>query len=235
MPTGFPPAEQGVWLRWMVANALGFSIGGAGAGALIVAGERQIGMGVTAAPMMTPVLTWVMALAVIDAVAMGGTGVVIGIAQWIVLRQKLSGVGWWVLATSGGGALVGFVTGAFGGVFFSGADVGLWGFAAELLVGLPAIGLPPGVLQALVLRGKVEGAGRWAWAHLVSFWVGNGLPFPLMVALARVLGWTLPSAQAWGVAGVLAGALYGAITGTVLVRLLRRPVAAPTRGQTAAA
>jgi len=62
-----------------------------------------------------------------------------------------------------------------------------------------------------------------------SFLVANGLSFPVMVVVARALGWGLPSAAAWGLSGILAGALYGAMSGAMLVRLLRQPPLPPRK------
>jgi hypothetical protein len=80
----------------------------------------------------------------------------------------------------------------------------------------------PGLLQWLVLRRLVERAGRWVSAQALSFLAGTALAFPVMVVVARAMGWSLPSAQAWGLSGALMGLIVGASTGAVLVQLLQQ-------------
>jgi len=215
-------AKGGFQLRWLLACLLGFSIGGAVAGAMILTGELATGVGAAPPSAATPALKGALILALVVAVAMSVAGAAIGLAQWVVLRSRLTGVGWWAPATAGGGALIGFVLGALGGALFSGADFGPLGSAVVDILGALAIGLPPGALQWLVLRRKAAGTGRWLWAHFVGFFVANGCALVVMIVVAQATGWSLPSAQTWALGGVLAGALYGGMTGPRLAQLLRR-------------
>ena len=213
-----------LWLRWVLATALGFLIGGAVSGAVVSGGETRWAL-------VTSPLVAALVLAVTEVVAFGVHGAAVGIAQGITLQHSMARSGWWVVATTGGWAVGGAISGSLAGVFGGtltgvGPDAGPAGIVVTVAGSVAAFVFLPGVLQWLVLRRQVGKAGWWVLASAVSFFVAVGLSFPLIVALARLQGWNLPSAQAWGLGGALAGALYGAMTGAVLVRLLRQPVSA---------
>jgi len=128
------------------------------------------------------------------------------------------------------GILSGALAGVFGGGLTQvGPDAGPIGIAVTIVGSIAAVLFLPGLFQWLGLRRLVEGAGGWVLAQAVSFLVGIALAFPVMVVVARAMGWNLPSAEAWGLGGALTGLIGGAITGSVLVRLLHRrlqPIAA---------
>jgi len=113
-----------------------------------------------------------------------GIGVVIGIAQWLVLRRLGYQAGWWIWASTVGWAVgwalivTGLIVPPEGGVL------------ASLAAGA-VLGVTIGVAQWLVLRRFVYQASWWMLASTVGW----------MVGLTGVFGGT--------VAGVLAGAMTG--------------------------
>ena len=193
-----------VWLWWVLASMVGWAVGGyvgvaLGGGlsrGIIVAGYVGVALG----------------------------GIATAVLQWLVLRQRVSRAGWWVVTGIAGGAVVGvlvvgvgWVVGV-GGSAVGGPDWGAnWGpdWSANpgkdvgWVAGAGLYGAVVGGLQWLVLRRRVARAGWWVLASTVG-WVVGGL----------VSGIT-DTAAGWAVLG----AVYGAITGAALVWLLRRPAA----------
>ncbi len=171
-------SEWRFWGAWMLVF-LGFPV--AGLAGIAVAG-----------PVTTP----------LDGVLGGvAAGAVIGLAQWLVLRQRLSLSPWWIAATAAGmGA--GLALG-----------IALMGTATDG-VALPLRGLVTGaaigVVQFLVLRARADRAAIWApvvavgWAlgwmimratgidlapHWYVFGAGGAVMFQVLTGLA--LGWLL--------------------------------------------
>ena len=184
-------------LWWVVASLLGWVIGasvgelvvfvagliaGAGIGALVL----QIGVGV-------------------------GSGFVIGVMQWLVLRRQVAGVGWWVVASAGGWVV--FVAVVWlGFVGMRAIMVGAVGMVVGVVAGGAVGGFVVGVLQWLVLRRQVARASWWVAASVVGQVV-----FAVMVAFMNMFGFV------GGLVGQAVGlAMYGGITGYVLVQLLRQ-------------
>jgi len=137
-------------------------------------------------------------------------GIGVGILQWLVLRRRVSGVGWWVLASAAGG--YGILQAGFLGFSQSLESYGLllsW-------TGVVALGgAVTGTLQWLVLRGQVSRAGWWVLASTVGW--------GLSVTVARVFPWGVDDTDAlWAL--VVTAAVLGAVTGGALVWLLRQPV-----------
>jgi len=131
-------------------------------------------------------------------------GSMVGLMQWLYLREHVSRAGWWVLASTAGLAVV---VGGFGFAEdsnWTGAD-GMFEFAEVLDWDLALGGAVTGILQWLVLRGQVSRAGWWVLASTVGWglsMVGNLSEAPCLVG----------------------GVVLGAVTGVALVWLLRQPV-----------
>jgi hypothetical protein len=119
-------------------------------------------------------------------------GVLIGVLQWLVLRQHVTKASRWVWASGGAVAIVGVLL--FGVDKFN-TDLG-W------VVGVSLFGTVVGVLQWGVLRRQISQAGWWLVASTVGWVVG------------------MPLGDIVGPPGL--GAAYGAITGIALVLLLRQ-------------
>ena len=167
------------WGAWMLAFV---SIPVAGVAGIVVAG-----------PLTTP----------LDGVLGGvAAGAVIGLAQWLVLRQRLALSPWWIAATAAGmGAGLALGT-------------ALLGTATEG-VGLPVRGLVTGaaigIAQFLVLRERTERAAIW-------------VP---VVAGGWALGWLLMRASGidlapdWYVFGAGGAVVFQVLTGLALAWLLQ--------------
>ncbi len=167
------------WGAWMLAFV---SIPLAGVAGIAVAG-----------PLTTP----------LDGVLGGvAAGAVIGLAQWLMLRQRLSLSPWWI-ATTAAGMGTGLALG-----------IALLGTATEG-VALPLRGLVTGtgigVVQFLVLRAR---AGRAAiWAPVVA--VGWALGWIIM----RATGIDL--APHWYVFGAGGSLMFQVLTGLALAWILQ--------------
>ncbi len=129
-------------------------------------------------------------------------GAVIGLAQWLMLRQRLSLSPWWIAATAAG-------MGA--GLALS---IALLGTAMEG-VALPLRGLVTGtaigIAQFLVLRARTDRAAVWA----------------PVVALGWALGWIIMRAAgidlapSWYVFGAWGALTFQVLTGLALGWLLQ--------------
>jgi MFS family permease len=209
------PSAQPSW-PWILASVAGFAIGGAIAGGVVLAGELAL---VDTAQSPADAAA---ALALVTAVSLGLVGATVGVLQWLVLRRWLPASGWWIAATTGGwaaagalaGTLAGFLGGAVPGV---GSGIGVLGFLVSFVGSAIAIGLLPGVLQSVVLRHRV-GALAWTVAHLTALGPGVLVAFPVMLVVAPLFGFRLPSAPAWALAGLLVGTVFGTVTWRVLER-----------------
>jgi hypothetical protein len=167
------------WGAWMLAF-LSFPV--AGVAGIAVAG-----------PVTTP----------LDGVLAGvASGAVVGLAQWLVLRQRLSLSPWWIAATSAGmGA--GLALGAtLLGTQTDGVTLPLRGLVT---------GAGIGIAQFLVLRERTDRAALW-------------VP---VVALGWALGWIITRAAGidlglnWSVFGVSGAATFQVLTGLALGWLLQ--------------
>lgn len=218
-------------LQWVVANTVGFTVGGGIAGTIARAmGQSHYGVAAsTAEAVLIAVRTAGAALAV--------WGLCVGVAQWLVIRRRLERVGWWAPATSTGWALAGVVagilSGAMGGAVTGvGRDEGAWGFVVAAVVGILALDFLPVTFQWLMLRRHVHRARRWLLGAAVAFLVAAGVAAGVVRwGLVSVIGWLrpedFPSGKAWVAFGAVVGLVYGALTGWILGQLPRR-APAPT-------
>ncbi len=167
------------WLLWSAATFLGALAYFIPVGLVqILLGLDRLGDPQRAAEIGT-------AMRVVAAVLCGGAcGSTIGLGQWLVLRRELQHTGWWVAATIAGYASVGLfilignavqpgwldwaVTLIVNGKMHWLARVGPtdppeWLAASQPAgtVALTLCGAVLGVMQWLVLRGRVERAGWW--------------------------------------------------------------------------
>ena len=130
-----------------------------------------------------------------------------GTLQWLLLKRKASGMGWWAPLSS-----VGLAAGYFLGMLpVSMAGVGGPQVAPLFALGFALMGAVPGILQWLLLRRRVSGAGWWVMASSIGM-VGCGMTFIGLTRGAEVH-------IVWG--GIAGGAVYGAATGGLLNWLLR--------------
>jgi hypothetical protein len=139
-------------------------------------------------------------------------GVPRGAMQWLVLRRNVSCIGWWVLLSAMGQAVV---QAGIAGVILTMAVV-----PDDVLLDVVIFtGISAG--QWLVLRRKVPRAGWWIFANAAGWVVGY-----FGQALTQE-AWWLSRVEPKVIPGIVAGI----ITGMVLIWLLRQPMKiAPREG-----
>lgn len=146
-------------------------------------------------------------------------GLVLGLAQWLIVRRYMPRAGWWVPATIVAAVLIAAAT----VVAYEGG--GYRSFFVRNGIGTLVEGLALGMAQWLVLRRHVTRAGWWVVASAAG-WLAA--VFLTMVIFRLGLG-ALPM-HAWRsvvvVSWAAGGALYGALLGRVLIALLRASPAA---------
>jgi len=119
--------------------------------------------------LLVTALGWVLGGVLLPGLALVTVGLVIGVLQWVVLRQRLPGAGWWIVASTagwaGGWAIVitqvppefGFLTGA-------------------------VLGAAMGITQWLFLRLHFHQAGWWIAVSTLGWTAGlTLLTGPLLV------------------------------------------------------
>jgi hypothetical protein len=170
------------WLTWFVAF-IGFPIGGTLAKLLV-------------GPVSNP-----------SAAALSGaiTGVALGVAQWLVLRQQSSVSILWILATS-----LGMSIGLAVSVAFLGSDV-----EQNLLWRALVTGLVVGIAQALIIRFEL------------SLTRIQAVVWALTISLGFVMGWFITRSVGvdlspkWSVFGSTGAWAFQILTGTIMFLLLR--------------
>ena len=185
----------GFGLLWVFLIAIGWYIGfmmgfAAGYAPIELIGQTPLGEGLASC---------------VHAIVLGA---VVGILQWVVLRQRFTGAGRWVWASIAGLAVAGGVGGA---VLVAGASPEMGSLAA--VVGYTMVvalgGAVTGMLQRPVLRGQVSRSGWWVLASTV----GWGLSMAVLGAFEGAFS-----------GSAVSGVVLGAVTGGALVWLLRQPV-----------
>jgi hypothetical protein len=216
-----------LWGRWVAANSLAELVG---LGTTFLLGATLFA-GIAAAEGTAAALLTALLMTVTGAFE----GLIVGLAQWSVLRRALPSVGRraWVGATIAGAVfawLLGSTAMLFGGMS-SGAATGPAAGqpqeppAALMLVLAAALGLAAGLAlsaaQGWVLRRHVAGAWRWLPANALAWAAGMPLIFA-GVDLAQKAGSPARAALSMALAIALAGAVVGAIHGIALVSFLPR-------------
>jgi hypothetical protein len=119
--------------------------------------------------LMANTLGWVLGGILLAEFALSVVGVVIGILQWVVLRQHIRRAGWWILATAGGWAA---------------------GWAIVIAVVPPEVGIPIGTVlgaaigttQWLILQRQLYRAGWWVVVSTLAWTMAlEGLTGELLV------------------------------------------------------
>jgi hypothetical protein len=178
------------WLRWVLVNITGVFVGIA----LMFAG---VGVLLDETPQ-----------AVFGAGLGAVFGTTLGIGQWLVLRRYLDGIGAWVPLTIV--SWIGFWAMNIAGAFPEGE--GLPGKTVEGIWHGLVFGALVGVAQSIALRGRVNGAGRWA--------IINGVCWSLSAAAGDVGNFLLGNPG--GADLLIAFLLACGLTGLGMMWLLRR-------------
>jgi hypothetical protein len=189
-----------IWLQWVVASSLGWAVGGVVLSLNVGTMGDQLG----------------------NVVGDAALGLMVGISQWLVLRQYLDRAGWWIVASAGG-----FLLAASLGEYLLQPWLGENAGGLLLTIGL---GLVPGILQWLFLRRQVARAGWWALASTVLVFIS------FLVGVATVSGTGLQEGTPGfgAVAGIVGGVVLGSTSGLLLVWLLRQPAPASVGARLAA-
>jgi hypothetical protein len=212
-----------LWVRWVAANTAA-EVVGLGATVLVA---------VAGVLLLAPDSGLVHALAYAAVLVLAGTfleGVVVGMAQWLVLRGSLPDLTGraWIGATATGAAvawMLGMVPSTFLSTIPQGPAVPDTPMSDALIFSLAALmGLVLGLVLATpqwwVLRRQVERAGWWIAANTVAWSVGMAIIFAGAGNIPT--GNVGPGTVLWLLAMLAgAGATVGAIHGVVLVWLVR--------------
>ena len=212
-----------LWRGWVLANAIGELIGLGAAGAI----------GAILAGMSGATLDAIASLRVAGALIALGTfeGLIVGLAQWYVLRRPFSHVrpqAW--VAASAAGAFVAWTLGMipstladFGAAAGDTApaaisDALMYGLAAAMGAVLgPILGIP----QWLVLRRHARRALWWVPANAAAW--AAGMPLVFVGASAPPPGGVADIAAVALLTAAIAGAVVGAIHGLALIWLAPPP------------
>ena len=185
-------------LWWVLANAVGFGMVGAG---FHFPGDFRTDLAA---------FEWGPAL---FGLAIGAvTGVLVGLLHWIVFRRHLARAGWWVLTTALG---IGVTHGLNDAMPYSAMSAALIMISSGFFIGL---------IQWLHVRGQVKPAAWWIAASAASWpiaWLA-GLAVVESLGLFDVRWSAGVGFQQHGLFSVVFGLVYGAITGITLLLMLRR-------------
>jgi hypothetical protein len=184
-----PRADWGFGLRWAMATAVGWLVG------FVICEAFK---------------------AFFRSISSDGAviGTCVGIAQWLVIRPRISGTRWWI-----GASIVGFAFGKLVGDLV----VAQTGIENSLITGLGGaiIGASLGLAQWLVLRRYVAQAGWWvaasavAWAiaWIIISWGGE--------RAGEAVGEVVVTPASAYLVGLMGAFVAGLISGVALIRLFR--------------
>lgn len=214
------PTRWWLWRQWVLANSIGELVG-LGLSAMVGAGIVALlswGFG-TVSPILIAVI--VVAAGVIE-------GMIVGVAQWLVLQHLLPHLplARWVKATAAGA----FIAWALGMMPSTLMDMGSAPGSGEMIT-IPAgveyllaagmgavLGPILGGVQWWLLREYVQQAWWWIPAHALA-WAGGMAAIFWVIGLLPMDGGMAWIALAFALAGVVAGGVVGAIHGLLLIRL----------------
>jgi serine/threonine-protein kinase len=151
-------------------------------------------------------------------------GLIIGLAQWLVLWNRFPKPGWWILATTMAFGLAGSPAWNLA-IAILRSGWGNWRYSIDKPIVLGVTGAIVGLFQFLVLRRWVYQAGWWIVASPLAGIAAGVLAMIVFDVVflnmdSPIMDWFLPV-----ITGLAAGLVYGAITGYVLVRLSLNPIA----------
>jgi hypothetical protein len=183
--------EIGLWLAWTIATALGMLIGYLPFALLV--GSIDLGV----ARVIVPIIS----------------GILLGLAQWLVLRPYISKSYDWIL-NHAVGWVVGFTLGLFIVQLLSKTPLGM-------LIGFISFGLIVALFQYPALRREIPHLASWIFANVIGWTLGAYLSqLAAGVFFQNVVPTTFTSVLvAVGITGLVAGA----ITALALIWIVRQP------------
>jgi hypothetical protein len=213
--------EWRIWAQWVLANAASETVG---LGATLLIGAFLLVQAEPTIGAISSAALGVLAATVIE-------GLIVGTAQWLVLRRPLVKMKWrsWALATALG-AFIAWTLGMLPStLLFTGPETGAGapGEMSDLLVYALAAGLGLvagsilGAPQWLALRRHLPKAGWWVPANALAWMLGMVVVF-IGTSFIPAQGITWPVALVLLLFVVAAGAVVGAVHGLVLIWLLHQ-------------
>jgi hypothetical protein len=225
---GHPAAR--LWLTWVAAQAVGGLVGFADGGLAMLGGLAALGLLDVSNARPARDIVLVLACACLwPPIA----GAVVGLAEWLVLRDWLGGVAlrrWlWTHAVLW---LVGAMAGGLT-VYLGGFLLPVWssGLSAIVLAGL-LMGLPVAIGEWSVFDGRSPRAWIWLLAAPLGYAAGvlaGAAAAGAVLSGVRASDLTATLLLAPGAAGVAGGAVSGLVSGAALAWMLRdvRPADLP--------
>ncbi|HEY9641587.1 MAG TPA: hypothetical protein V6C57_13950 [Coleofasciculaceae cyanobacterium] len=158
-------------------------------------------------------------------------GIVLGLAQWLVLRHYIQHVGKWVLVTAIA-ALIAWLIGI--------QAIVIMAFSTSLNIDLTAgmrttvllreafllgawVGGVMGFAQWLVLKAHIRRAVLWIMVNALAWALGLSVAF-IGARLIQSHPFNLKTALMGAITGLTMGAVVGAITGIALIWLVKLPL-----------
>ena len=183
--------EFGLWLAWTLATTLGMLIGYLPLA--LVVGSLDLGV----ARVIVPIIS----------------GILLGLAQWLVLRPYISKSHYWIL-NHAVGWVVGFTLGLFVVQLLSKTPLGM-------LLGFISFGLIVALFQYPVLRREIPHLITWIIANVTGWTLGAYLSLLAGgVFFQKAMPTTFTSVLVTvGITGLVAGA----ITALALIWIVRQP------------
>ncbi len=221
--------KKGFWLRWVGANGLAeaFALGLVGIGATTVVEQALVN------PTFLSISAGFLAVSLAGALA----GLVLGWAQWTVLRGCLPSIRAlsWIAATTVGGVFSWLLAMAPTTVISlmatdggSPPEIGVAALLSVALAAGAASGAGLSTPQFFALRPHVHRAGWWIGANALAWMLVTP---PYLISIEMLAGSTSLPLVLLGVLGAagVTGAVAGCIHGGVLVRLVARPASDTAR------
>lgn len=209
-----------MWFGWFLASAVGWAIG------WLVGGPVGEAVGWPISEAVDIVVGEILG----GAAAWGALGLVLGTAQWLLLRRQIRKAGWWVPATIVGWAVVGSLRWGQGPVMetamfaiIDGLEMTDWDVIIPLvgigigMIGEGVAGLLVGLPQWLVLQRPIRNAGRWVLISVLAWAVSGGVIGGLDMATGGFEDETM-----FRLMSIAGGIVPGIVTATGLVWLLAR-------------
>lgn len=197
MNTNQKDVGWGFWLRWVLANAIGFGVGAF--------------LAISVSYTLFPRNTFDVVIGVSFGILFGAVG---GLAQWLAMRRWITGINLWVPASA-----LSFViaTGIVAGIGQQVASNALAFLFATIF------GVTSGLMQWLILRRQGVSLGWWLAATILGSLLGIAFGIPAINAM-RAGSYGIATLFGFGAAF---GTGLSVTTGGALDWLLRHPKAGP--------